>query len=102
MTDIGSVLGFWQAHRFTRHMAIAGCRVCRWSAKIEEALMVGVGGSDPMDYHALEAMQCMIERRKGGETGVAAVQLIDGDAVLASRRRRTLVSGVVGSGTFEK
>ena len=43
--------------------------------------MVGVGGSDPMDYHALEAMQCMIERRKGGETGVAAVQLIDGDAV---------------------
>ena len=49
--------------------------------EIEEALMVGVGGSDPMDYHALEAMQCMVERRKGGETGVAAVQLIDGDAV---------------------
>ena len=49
--------------------------------EIEEALMVGVGGSDPMDYHALEAMQCMVERRKGGETGVAAVQLIEGDAV---------------------
>ena len=49
--------------------------------EIEEGLMVGVGGSDPMDYHALEAMQCMIERRKGGETGVAAVQLIDGKAV---------------------
>ena len=49
--------------------------------EIEEALMVGVGGSDPMDYHALEAMQCMIERRKGGETGVAAVQLIDGEEV---------------------
>ena len=48
---------------------------------IEEALMVGVGGSDPMDYHALEAMQCMIERRKGGETGVAAVQLIEGEEV---------------------
>lgn len=48
---------------------------------LEDALMVGVGGSDPMDYHALEAMQCMVERRKGGETGVAAVQLIDGDAV---------------------
>ena len=38
-------------------------------SKIEEALMVGCGGSDPMDYHALEAMQCMIERRAGGETG---------------------------------
>ena len=49
--------------------------------EIEDALMVGVGGSDPMDYHALEAMQCMVERRKDGETGVAAVQLIDGDAV---------------------
>ena len=48
---------------------------------IEDALMVGVGGSDPMDYHALEAMQCMVERRKGGETGVAAVQLIDGERV---------------------
>jgi hypothetical protein len=49
--------------------------------QIEEALMVGVGGSDPMDYHALEAMQCMIERRKGGETGVKAVQMIEGEAV---------------------
>ncbi|HZT30475.1 MAG TPA: hypothetical protein VFA33_11355 [Bryobacteraceae bacterium] len=49
--------------------------------EIEGALMVGVGGSDPMDYHALEAMQCMVERRKGGETGVKAVQLIEGDAV---------------------
>ena len=43
--------------------------------------MVGEGGSDPMDYHALEAMQCMIERRKGGETGVKSVQMIEGDAV---------------------
>ena len=51
------------------------------NCEIQEALQVGVGGSDPMDYHALEAMQCMIERRKGGETGVKAVQLIEGDAV---------------------
>ena len=49
--------------------------------EIEEALMVGEGGSDPMDYHALEAMQCMIERRKGGETGVKSVQMLQGDAV---------------------
>ena len=49
--------------------------------EIEDALMIGVGGSDPMDYHALEAMQCMVERRKGGETGIAAVQLIDGKEV---------------------
>ena len=49
--------------------------------QIDEALMVGVGGSDPMDYHALEAMQCMIERRGRGETGVKAVQMIEGEAV---------------------
>ena len=49
--------------------------------EIVNALMVGVGGSDPMDYHALEAMQCMLERRKGGETGVHAVQMLEGDAV---------------------
>jgi hypothetical protein len=50
-------------------------------AAIDEALMVGCGGSDPMDFHALEAMQCMLERRKGGESGVKAVQLIEGPAV---------------------
>ena len=49
--------------------------------EIEEALMIGVGGSDAMDYHCLEAMQCMVERRKGGETGVKSVQMIEGDAV---------------------
>ena len=49
--------------------------------EIEEALMIGNGGSDPMDYNALEAMQCMIERRKGGETGVRSVQMLEGDAV---------------------
>jgi len=49
--------------------------------EIQEALMVGEGGSDPMDYHALEAMQCMIERRAGGETGIRSAQMIEGDAV---------------------
>jgi hypothetical protein len=52
-----------------------------YDAVIEDALMVGVGASDPMDYHALEAMQCMVERRRGGESGVKSVQLIEGDAV---------------------
>ncbi|MFZ1757418.1 MAG: hypothetical protein WBO46_13950 [Caldilineaceae bacterium] len=53
---------------------------------IDEALMVGVGGSDPMDYHALEAMQCMVERRGGGESGVRAVQLLEGEAVWEAGR----------------
>jgi len=50
-------------------------------ARIEEAVMVGEGGSDAMDFHALEGMQCMLERRKGGETGVRAVQMLTGDEV---------------------
>jgi hypothetical protein len=54
---------------------------------IEDALMVGTGGSDAMDYHALEAMQCMLERRKGGEVGVKNVQLIEGDAVWQAGER---------------
>jgi hypothetical protein len=49
--------------------------------ELEEALMIGMGMSDAMDYHALEAMQCMVERRRGGETGVRRVHLLDGDAV---------------------
>ena len=66
---------------------------------IEDALMIGVGGSDAMDYHALEAMQCMVERRRGGETGVRAVQLIEGDEVWragkAGRWSRRLLEGAL-------
>ena len=51
------------------------------NAEIESAVMVGYGGPDVMDFHGLEALQCMLERRKGGETGVRAVQMIEGEAV---------------------
>jgi hypothetical protein len=53
-------------------------------AQVEEAVMVGVGTPDGMDFDALEALQCMLERRKGGETGVRAVQLLEGDDVWAA------------------
>lgn len=32
-------------------------------------------------FHALEVLQCMMERRNGGETGVKSIQFIEGDAV---------------------
>jgi hypothetical protein len=51
------------------------------NSDIDSALMVGYGGADVMDFHGLEALQCMVERRKGGESGVSAVQMIEGDAV---------------------
>jgi hypothetical protein len=50
-------------------------------SEIHSAIAVGNGGSDVMDYHGLEAMQCMLERRKGGETGVRAVRMVEGDEV---------------------
>ena len=54
-----------------------------YGCEIEDALMVGVGSLDSTDYHCLEAMQAMLERRRGGETGVRAVQLIEGSEVWA-------------------
>lgn len=53
-------------------------------ARVEEAVMVGIGDFDDSDFDALEAMQGMLERRKGGETGVKAVQVLEGDTVWAA------------------
>ena len=48
---------------------------------IEEALMLSFGGIESYGYHGFEALQAMVERRRGGETGLAAVQCLEGDAV---------------------
>jgi len=40
----------------------------------EEAVSVCYGGVDSYDFHGLETLQCMVERRKGGESGVKWVQ----------------------------
>jgi hypothetical protein len=48
---------------------------------IEEALVIAYSGLDIYGFHALETLQCMIERRQGGETGVAAVTCLEGAAV---------------------
>jgi hypothetical protein len=64
-------------------------------AMIEEVVMIGNGGSDPMDFHALEAMQCMVERRKGGETGVAAVRMVEGPAVWEEKWPRDLLEAAL-------
>ena len=50
-------------------------------AEVEELLCVAIGSIDSYDFHALEVIQCMAERRRGGETGVVAMQAIRGDAV---------------------
>jgi hypothetical protein len=52
-----------------------------YGAELEEMLCVAMGGLDSYDFHALEVIQCMAERRRGGETGVTAVQALRGEAV---------------------
>jgi hypothetical protein len=52
-----------------------------YGADVEEMLCVGYGGVDSYDFHALETIQCMAERRRGGETGVAAVRGLRGASV---------------------
>ena len=47
-----------------------------------DAIMVGGGWvSDGGVFHNLETLQCFVERRKGGETGVRAVEHLQGPAV---------------------
>jgi hypothetical protein len=48
-------------------------------AAINEALCIGYGGVDSYDFHGLETLQCMVERRRGAESGVAWVQAYRGD-----------------------
>lgn len=48
-------------------------------AKITEALCACYGGVDSYDFHGLETIQCMVERRSGGESGVKWVEAYRGD-----------------------
>ncbi len=51
--------------------------------KFDLAVSVGYGDLDAYGFHTLEALQCMVERRAGGETGVRAVEALQGDAAWA-------------------
>jgi hypothetical protein len=48
---------------------------------VEKAVVAAYGPKEPYGFHALETLQCMVERRTGGEKGIAAVQCIEGPAV---------------------
>jgi hypothetical protein len=48
-------------------------------ATVREAVSVGYGGMASYDFHGLETIQCMVERRKGGESGVEWIEVYRGE-----------------------
>jgi hypothetical protein len=53
----------------------------RAGARLKEALAVSYHTLYGYGFHALEMLQCLAERRRGGETGVRRVQTLEGPAV---------------------
>lgn len=62
-----------------------GWRQPQWEhplgAPLTAALAIGFHMLERYGFHALEGLQCQVERRAGGETGVRAVQCLAGAAV---------------------
>jgi len=56
-------------------------------SRLEQALVVGHSSGESYLFHALEALQCIVERRRGGETGVKAVTAIRGEEIWAAEKR---------------
>ncbi len=50
-------------------------------AELIDAVSVGYSSFEAYGFHAVEAHQAMVERRRGGETGIVAVQALRGAAI---------------------
>jgi hypothetical protein len=57
-------------------------------SRLREIVALTYGTTDAYGFHALEAVQALAEQRHGGETGVAAVRCLAGDAVWQALDRR--------------
>ncbi|MEZ5366063.1 MAG: hypothetical protein R2748_27950 [Bryobacterales bacterium] len=73
---------------------------------LESAIAVGGGWvGDGGLFHVMDTLQAFTERRKGGETGVKSVQLVEGDAVWESAKQglwdRSLLDAALARGDGE-
>jgi hypothetical protein len=68
--------------------------------RLNDALAVGYGGVESYGFHTLELLQSFVEKRAGGETGVKAVEALQGDAAWRAaaegRWRVDLLEAVLG------
>ena len=52
-----------------------------FGARARHAVSIFYGDHDAYGFHLLEGLQCMVERRQGGETGVQSVQYLEKQAM---------------------
>lgn len=64
-------------------------------ARVREAVCVCYGGVDSYDFHGLETIQCMVERRRGGESGVKWIQAYRGENFWKAYRERVWAPDLV-------
>ncbi len=52
----------------------------RAGAELRYAVSIHGGGMEVYDFHGFELLESFVESRRGGETGIASVQLVSGEA----------------------
>jgi hypothetical protein len=65
--------------------------------KVNEIVVTSYHRLDSYGFHGLEGLQCLAERRKGGETGVKRVRCLDGDEVWKAMDRGEFSEGLLAA-----
>ena len=56
-------------------------KVLPFGSQISSIMACGYGGLESYGFHALEVMQSLAERRRGGETGIKSITTVSGDQI---------------------
>ena len=72
--------------------------VLKRGCELVGAVQIGYGPIEAYGFHALEGLQCMVERRKGGETGVKAVTCHDSSTMWAVLDKHAWTAPLVEAG----